>query len=70
TGLCDAVPQNGDLGVAGARDLLPGDPDRSILWLRMTDTGANRMPPLGTSEVHTLATDTVRAWIQGVTACP
>ena len=70
TNLCDVAPQNGNLGVPGARNLLPGDPASSVLWLRMTTTGDNRMPPLGTVDVHTAATDAVRDWIQGVNACP
>ena len=43
-GVCNAAPQEGDLGIPGARLLAPGEPARSILSARMHSLGAARMP--------------------------
>ncbi len=39
TNACDAEPLNGDLGVADARLIKPGDADGSLVYLRMIDEG-------------------------------
>jgi uncharacterized repeat protein (TIGR03806 family) len=63
TGLVDALPQHGDLGVEGARLLRFGDRARSVLWLRAGHGGAARMPPLLTSVVDEEALDLLGRWI-------
>jgi uncharacterized repeat protein (TIGR03806 family) len=68
--MCQEAPINGDLGVAGAAILSPGDPDRSVLSLRMRTLGAQRMPPLSSHVVDDDGVATIDAWIAGVTACP
>ena len=68
--VCGAVPSRGDLGVAGARLLVPGDPSRSILSLRMHDLGDYRMPPLATSVVDPLGTTLIDTWISSFEAAP
>jgi mono/diheme cytochrome c family protein len=68
--VCDEPPQHGDLGIAGARLLSPGQPDRSILSARMHALGANRMPPLASHQVDTASVQVVDAWITSLTACP
>jgi uncharacterized repeat protein (TIGR03806 family) len=70
TRLCNVAPVAGDLGVPGALRFVPGDPASSLIALRMEATDANRMPLLGSAEVHTQAVDAVTAWIQGTTSCP
>jgi mono/diheme cytochrome c family protein len=65
-GLCDALPRHGDLGIADARIIAPGDPARSVLFHRMSRRGPNQMPPLGTAILEDAAVDVVRAWIQGL----
>lgn len=42
-----------DLGVPGARVILPGDPSSSVMWKRVAEMGVNHMPPLGTSVLNT-----------------
>jgi len=69
TELCDQPPQRGDLGVDDARLLAPGDPARSVISLRMHDTGAHRMPSLGTTLVDSEGTTVLDAWITGLEAC-
>jgi uncharacterized repeat protein (TIGR03806 family) len=66
---CNVAPENGNLGVPGARILTPGDPAASVMSLRMNTTGADRMPPLGTRIVDPDGTGAVDSWISGLTSC-
>lgn len=70
TAACDVPPQQGDLGVAGARLIAPGDPQRSTLYLRMATTDpATRMPNVATRLVDPEGTALVRRWIAELTGC-
>jgi hypothetical protein len=64
------TPQEGDLGVAGARLLLPGDPGRSVIALRMRALNSDRMPPLATSVMDTEGVALIENWIASISACP
>jgi uncharacterized repeat protein (TIGR03806 family) len=66
--ICDVESDN-DLGVAGARLLLPGDPSRSIISLRMHATDTNRMPPIGRNVVNEAGADLIDAWIESLASC-
>lgn len=71
--VCDALPLNGTLGLADAEHLrliVPGDPEASILYLRMTRRGEHQMPPLGTHLVDEPAAEVVRTWIEELEGCP
>ncbi len=58
-------PLAGDMGLGrDARNITPGDPDHSILALRMADRGEFAMPQLGTYAVDDDAVATIRAWIE------
>lgn len=70
TNVCDALPQNGDLGVMNARLLAPGSPSTSLISLRMHALNASRMPILGTSVVDAQGTGLIDQWISSVTSCP
>ncbi len=69
TGTCNVSAATGDLGIAGAKLLVPGDPTKSLVSVRPHSTGANRMPPLGASTVDTRGLAVVDAWIKGATGC-
>jgi len=69
-GICDVEPQNGDLGVEGARLLVPGSPESSILALRMRSLASTRMPPVGTHVVDEMGTSVVEEWVRWLDACP
>lgn len=69
-GLCDANPRAGDLDIADARLVAPGDPARSIVSARMHTLGSTRMPGLASARVDESGVDLVDAWISGLTACP
>jgi mono/diheme cytochrome c family protein len=69
-GVCDTAPVGGDLGIVGAAVLVPGNPDASLLAVRMAATDHARMPPLGTFEVDQEGVELIRAWIEGIGTCP
>ena len=66
TGILDRA-RLGNLGVHEARILKPGEPRRSLLYLRMLETGRWRMPPLATALVDTQGARLVGRWIEGLT---
>jgi len=70
TGLCNAATQDGDLGIAGAKLLAPGDPARSLLSVRPHALDAKRMPPVATRVVDTVGTGVIDQWITSITSCP
>jgi uncharacterized repeat protein (TIGR03806 family) len=70
TAACDRPPWRGDLGVADARIIAPGAPERSVLWLRASARDEHGMPPLATTRVDPDGT-LVRDWIAMLEgACP
>jgi uncharacterized repeat protein (TIGR03806 family) len=70
TRVCKAAPEAGDLGIADAKLVVPGDPSRSLLSVRMHRTDAARMPPIGTSMVDPLGTSVIDEWIRSLEDCP
>jgi uncharacterized repeat protein (TIGR03806 family) len=70
TGLCDALPGQGDLEIAEARIVAPGAPERSILHARMSRRGEGQMPTFATMRVDELGVELVRRWIAEMTGCP
>jgi len=69
--ICNVDPQRGDLGVTGAKLLLPGDSTKSMISIRPhKPAGANRMPPLASSIVDMKGVGVIDDWIKAVTACP
>ncbi|MCP3140867.1 PQQ-dependent sugar dehydrogenase [Pyxidicoccus xibeiensis] len=69
-GVCDVVPELGGMGVPGARLVLPGHPEKSLVSLRMHALDTFRMPPLATRHVDTAGAALVDAWISSLTVCP
>jgi hypothetical protein len=68
--ICDELPEEGDLGVADARVLAPGDPARSLISVRMKRLQAGRMPLLGSTVVDARGVDVVDRMITATTSCP
>lgn len=66
---CNVDPVVDDLGVAGAKIIAAGAPERSIVSLRTHATNDKRMPPLATRIVDQKGVDLLDAWIRGV-QCP
>jgi uncharacterized repeat protein (TIGR03806 family) len=67
---CGLGPIHGDLGVAGAQLIAPGDPARSVVALRMDVRDANQMPPVGSNLVDVDGVQLVRDWIATLKGCP
>jgi uncharacterized repeat protein (TIGR03806 family) len=67
---CNATPSAGDLGIAGAKVLVPGDPTHSLIVQRPSRVDANRMPPLASSVVDTAGVGVLTQWVQGLSTCP
>jgi hypothetical protein len=53
-------------GVEGAERIMPGQPDSSMVYLRMLDTTDFRMPPLATSIVDEFGSNLIREWIDSL----
>lgn len=70
--VCNLDPNKGDLGVVGAKRLVPAAPAKSLILLRMQapDRDRGRMPQLATSVLDRNGIDTIAAWITSITACP
>ncbi len=68
-GICDVAPGLGDLGVPGAKLLLPGDPARSVLSLRAHRVGPGQMPPLARAQVDLLGLLRLDGWIRSWPSC-
>ncbi len=68
TNACNVVPASGDLGVADARIIAPGDASKSVLYLRMNRRDANQMPPLASHVVDTKGAALIQTWINAMGA--
>jgi hypothetical protein len=68
-GLCNAPPSEGTFGVDGAQRLVPGDPARSLVSIRMKLQGAGRMPLLGSVIVDEQGTAVIDEWISSLQGC-
>ena len=64
--LVNEKPVQGDLGLADARVVAPGDPARSVLLYRLATEGRGHMPYLGSRLVDERGLLLVRDWIAGL----
>ena len=62
--LFDARPVHATFGIAEARLVAPGAPERSLLLDRMQRRGHGQMPPIGTNQIDRPAVELIREWIQ------
>jgi len=67
--VCNANPANGDLGVAGAKVVTPGAPEKSVLSLRVHALDGKRMPPLASHVVDDADVTVLDNWIKSLTSC-
>lgn len=56
-------PQHQSFEIADARLIVPGNPERSVLYQRLARRGPGQMPPLASSVVDQEAVRLVREWI-------
>ena len=59
-------PGQGQIGPPGSRLVVPGDPERSELLLRISSRDTRQMPPLATNVPDARAIELVRRWIAGL----
>lgn len=57
-----------DLGIAGARLVVPGDPQRSVLYLRATRRDGLQMPPVGSTRIDPDGERLLADWIRSMDA--
>jgi len=69
TNACDRTPQAGDLGIAGARIIAPGDAARSVLVARANRRDALGMPPLASTLVDTAGAALLTSWVDSLGGC-
>jgi uncharacterized repeat protein (TIGR03806 family) len=65
-GILDVPPKHHDLGIAGAKLVLPGSPEKSVLLERIARRGKDQMPPLASNEIDHQAVGLIRKWIEGL----
>ena len=57
-------PQHDTFGIDGAMLVAPGQPEKSILYQRVSRRGAGQMPPLVSSQVDSQAVQLIHDWIK------
>lgn len=58
-----ARPIQGTFGIPGARIIAPGEPERSVLYYRISKLGGGRMPRVGSNQVDERALQLFHDWI-------
>ena len=61
--LIDQQPQHDTFGIVGAKIIVPGHPEKSILYQRLARRGPGQMPPLATAQVDRAAAAMLHEWI-------
>ncbi len=69
--LCNVVPDKGEVGgVLDVFNVTPGNPGKSVLWLRMnTVEESARMPRIARSVIDQQAVELIGQWITGIVSC-
>jgi glucose/arabinose dehydrogenase len=65
-GLINGELAAGDLGIAGAKVVVPGAPEKSILYQRLKRTDFFRMPPVAVNDTPSPALPLLKKWIEGL----
>jgi hypothetical protein len=65
-GILDATPKHHDLGIAGAKLVWSGNPQKSLLLQRMARRGKDQMPPISSNLVDHRAVALLKRWIEGL----
>lgn len=67
TGVLNARPSHGKFGLSDPRIVVPGEPERSLVWRRMQlANGEGRMPYLGSNVHDHESIAMLESWIQGL----
>jgi hypothetical protein len=60
----DVAPMHDAYGMASAKLVAPGDPERSLLLVRMSRRGPGQMPQLATTKIDEAGAAVIRRWIE------
>ncbi len=66
----DQKPTRGTFGLDDARVLVPGRPDRSVLWYRLNTESQGHMPHIGSRRVDDLGSRLIASWIESLAPAP
>lgn len=69
TNLCGVAPELGDLDIADALRIAPGEPERSVLLARIRTTSTPRMPPIPRTVVDDDGAALIADWIASLPDC-
>jgi uncharacterized repeat protein (TIGR03806 family) len=70
-GICNVNPTLGGLGVPNAKLFSPGNPDASVVFLRMNQRDSSAaMPPLASTIVDAKGAALLSNWLGSLTSCP
>lgn len=64
--LINEVPQHTQFEIPDARLVVPGDPERSVLYQRVNRRLTGQMPPLMSTEIDREAVDLIADWIRSL----
>jgi uncharacterized repeat protein (TIGR03806 family) len=59
----DVAPMHDTYGIADAKIIVPGHPERSLVLARMSRRGRGQMPQLATTRIDEAGTAVIRRWI-------
>lgn len=66
TGVLNVKPGQGTFGLNDPRLIVPGDPNRSMIYHRMTRLGQGRMPHVASNVIHADAVQLIGDWIKSL----
>jgi hypothetical protein len=66
TNTIDVRPAQGDLGIADAKLIKPGHPERSLMLHRIETLNEGRMPMIGSNLVDEKAVKLLNEWIRAM----
>jgi uncharacterized repeat protein (TIGR03806 family) len=69
TNACNVTPTSGDLGIANARLIAPGDAARSVLLARTNRRDGQAMPPVSSTVIDAQGVALLTSWINSLTNC-
>lgn len=69
TNACDALPLLGEIGIADARLVAPGDASRSLVVERASRRDVHGMPPIGSNELDSAGIALLSVWIDQLESC-
>lgn len=67
--VCNVEPRQSTFDIPNGKLIVPGDPDASILWYRVSMLGDNHMPPVGSNVIDPHGAPLIKSWIENSREC-